>query len=125
MQPHPANDASPGFALARLSGRMVGADQAYCDLLGFTLEELCDRSFQDFTFPGDLSANLDELGEVVRSGRPATVTKRYIRADGGLTWVRAYISIVRTPDGQGWLAVACTELRPPAGDDFTSRVQYC
>lgn len=123
--PPPANDVSPGFALARLSGRMVGADQAYCDILGFTLDELCDRSFQDFTFPGDLPANLDHVGQVVRSGRPATMVKRYIKADGGLTWVRADISVVRTPEGQAWLAVACTELPAPAGDDFTPRVQYC
>ena len=65
----PANDASPAFALARLSGRMVGADQAYCDILGFTLDEVCARSFHDFTFPADLSGNLDHVGQVVRSGR--------------------------------------------------------
>ncbi len=123
--PRPANDASPGFALARLSGRMVGADQAYCDILGFTLDEICDRSFQDFTFPADLPANLDHVAETVRSGRPSTVIKRYIKADGALTWVQAHISVVRTPEGQGWLAVACTELPPPVGDDFTGRVQYC
>ena len=51
--------------------------------------------------------------------------KRYIRADGSLIWVQAHISVVRTPEGQGWLAVACTELPSPADDDFTERVQYC
>lgn len=119
-----ANDTAPGFALAELSGRMVGADSAYCDLLRLDLGEVCRRRFQDFTFPEDLAVNLEHVADVVRSGQPRTLVKRYIRGDGTLVWVRADISAVRTPEGHTWLAVACLELPTPS-DDESARIQYC
>jgi two-component system sensor kinase FixL len=92
-----------GTAIGKLApdGRFLLVNQAYCDLTGYTREELLSGAFQQITHPDDLSADIDALeallaGEADRYSRD----KRYIRKNGREVWVRISVSIVRDAAGE-------------------------
>jgi two-component system, cell cycle sensor histidine kinase and response regulator CckA len=77
-------DQAPlGIALVGLDYRLLSANKAYCDLLGYSEEELSQLRFGDFTHPDDLAENLRLQGEL-GSGRVSSyqMEKRFIRKDG-------------------------------------------
>ncbi len=81
--------APTGIAiLDSLSGQFQHINRRYCDIVGYSQEEMLSRSFQDITYPDDLQSDLDNMQKLL-SGEIATfkMEKRYIRKDGGIIWV--------------------------------------
>jgi PAS domain S-box-containing protein len=81
--------ASTGIAiLDSLSGRFIQINRRYCDIAGYSQEEMLDRNFQDITYPGDLQADLDHMQQLL-AGQISSfkMEKRYIRKDGAVIWV--------------------------------------
>ncbi|MEJ2232077.1 MAG: PAS domain S-box protein, partial [Nitrospirales bacterium] len=81
--------APTGIAiLDSLSGRFTQINQKYCDIVGYSQEEMLDRAFQDITYPDDLQSDLDQMKELL-AGRISTfqMEKRYIRKNGEVIWV--------------------------------------
>jgi PAS domain S-box-containing protein/diguanylate cyclase (GGDEF)-like protein len=89
-----------GLALMDLTGRWLDANEAFCQLLGFTVEELRERSFQDITPDEDLAREL-ELAQSVLDGRQDSylIEKRLSRKDGEPAQVQLLNRLVREPDG--------------------------
>lgn len=75
------------------SGRYLQVNQRYCDIVGYSKEELLESSFQPLTHPEDLAASLALMAEI-RAGRihNAALEKRYIRRDGQIIWVSLQIA---------------------------------
>ena len=67
---------------------VVIINQRYCDILGYTREELMQLDYTQFTHPDDLPADLANM-ELLAAGkiRHFTMEKRLIRKDGSLIWV--------------------------------------
>jgi PAS domain S-box-containing protein len=92
--------AAIGMAVCAPSGHYLQVNQALCDLVGYTRDELLGKAFQYVTHPGDLELDLDYArklysGELNRY----EMEKRFIRKDGSTTWVLLTRSVVR--DAQG------------------------
>ena len=74
---------------------------SFCELLGYTEQELYGMTFQQLTHPDDLPGNLVLLermlaGEIDRY----ELEKRVRHKDGRYIWVRARTSLQRHADGQ-------------------------
>jgi len=81
--------APTGIAiLDSLSGRFTQINQKYCDIVGYSLEEMLDRTFQDITHPDDLQPDLDRMQQLL-AGHVGSfqMEKRYIRKNGEVIWV--------------------------------------
>ena len=94
-------EAAVGMALADLQGRMLRVNRRFCDVLGYTREELLQKTVLDITHPEDLDKNL--IDHVRRIGRDAPfrpLEKRYLRKDGSVVWAELSGSLVRDADGQ-------------------------
>lgn len=81
--------APTGIAISdSLNGRFTQINQKYCDITGYSQEEMLDQTFQDITHPDDLQASLDQmqllLADQVSSFQ---MEKRYIRKNGEVIWV--------------------------------------
>ena len=83
--------ASVGVALIESrSGRFIRVNQYYCDLLGYTSEELTGgMTFQEISHPDELQENLEKTsrmlaGEIDRY----EIEKRYYHRNGSVIWVR-------------------------------------
>src|SRR5258708_32521981 len=92
--------AAVGVAHIAPDGRWLRGNGALCRILGYTVDELLTKSFQDVTYPDDLAPHLVQV-ELMREGRidSYNVEKRYVRKDGAIIWARKTVSCVRKGDG--------------------------
>ena len=93
--------AATGIAISTPQGRFLRANVAYCQMLGYTEQELQARDFASLTHPDDLSLNL-ELRDDLLAGRRESfvIEKRYLHKSGGILWIRASVSATRTASGE-------------------------
>ncbi|MBD1364525.1 PAS domain-containing protein [Mucilaginibacter sp. ZT4R22] len=68
-------------------GRFVDVSEASLDLLGYTPEELCGRSYTDFIDSADLGIAAEALVEVI-SGAKLQIQNRYVHKDGHIVPLR-------------------------------------
>lgn len=104
--------APVGIAITELEGRFIHVNDAYCDMLGYSREELLchEMSFQKLTHPEDIGENLEAFNRLLSSEIPAFfLEKRYIRKDGRIIWVRASVTLRRDVTGNPVQAVAIIE----------------
>jgi PAS domain S-box-containing protein/diguanylate cyclase (GGDEF)-like protein len=88
------------MALVAADGRLVRVNRALCALLGFTAEELLQRTVQDLTHPEELRD--DDVRRRLVLERSVLVdrgTRRLARADGSYLQVSASTSLVEVGDG--------------------------
>jgi two-component system sensor histidine kinase UhpB len=85
--------AAVGVALADAAGRFVRINQRYCDLLGYSADELMQKTVQEVTHPDDLPSCLENMQRMIACReRNYSMEKRYIRKDGTTIWVNLSVS---------------------------------
>lgn len=113
-----AFDHAPiGMDLVDLQGRFLQVNAAFCELTGYTEQELLTGTFQDITHPDDLEADLALLGQLKAGEIPAyQMEKRYLRKDGRVIWGLVHASLVRDRHGAPLHTIGQIE-------DITARVE--
>ncbi|MHB1947726.1 MAG: putative bifunctional diguanylate cyclase/phosphodiesterase [Gammaproteobacteria bacterium] len=92
--------ASIGMALVSLEGRWVKINKSFCNLLGYTEEELVKIDFQTLTHPDDLETDLKFIKQLLeRKLNTYQMEKRYFHKDGHIVWVMLSVSLVRDDHG--------------------------
>jgi PAS domain S-box-containing protein len=92
--------ATVGIAHVGLEGRWLRFNQRLCDIVGYTRDELAERTFQEITHPDDRENDIAQLRRMLAGAEEAyEVDKRYIRKDGTTVWVHLSARIERTPNG--------------------------
>jgi PAS domain S-box-containing protein len=93
--------APVGIGQTNQRGKWLNVNQHFCDMLGYTREELLARSFQEITHPDDLEGSLYLSRQLWAGTSPSlAMEKRYLRKDGSPIWVNVTISLVRSPEGK-------------------------
>jgi PAS domain S-box-containing protein len=70
------------------TGRFVRVNQRYCDIVGYSREEMETLTSQDITHTDDLQPDLDNMQHLlVGKIREFSMEKRYIRKDGSIVRV--------------------------------------
>ncbi|MBI5867463.1 MAG: PAS domain S-box protein [candidate division Zixibacteria bacterium] len=74
-------------------GHYLRINAKYCEIIGYTEEEILGHSFLELTHPDDLEADLTNLARL-RQGQIKTFSleKRYIHKDGREVWVNLTVS---------------------------------
>ncbi len=85
-----------GIAIVSLDGRFTVVNQTLCNIVGYTNDELIRRTFQEITYPDDLSLDLEHVQRLL-DGEIDTyrMEKRYVRKDNVPVWVQLSASIFR------------------------------
>ncbi|MBF0458272.1 MAG: PAS domain S-box protein [Nitrospirae bacterium] len=92
-----------GEAIASPGGKFLEVNNALCEILGYTKEELLNMTWQQITHPGDFDDNLSQVRRVL-SGEITgfRVNKRYIHKSGRVlfatVWVNCKFTKERSPD---------------------------
>src|SRR5262249_51450665 len=55
------DNAAIGMALVSSDGRWLQVNNALCEILGYSVDELLTRTFQDITYPDDLANDVDQM----------------------------------------------------------------
>jgi PAS domain S-box-containing protein len=103
-----------GLALFSIGGRFLRANGAFCRLLGYTEEELLQKTHLDIVHMDDMEATAISRAQVISGKAKARVSeRRYVHKDGSTVWAHATGVVVRDAAG----AAVCTVLLI---DDITS-----
>lgn len=95
------DNAPVGIALVSLEGQFLRVNQALCESLGRTTEELLALDFQQLTHPDDLGTDMAYLNQLVAGEIPSyRMRKRYLHAHGHYVWSDLSVSLVRDPKGK-------------------------
>lgn len=99
-----------GMAHNRVNGSWLRVNQTYCELIGYTREEIWQLTFRDFTHPEDV--DLDET--LLRRTLAGEIThyhldKRYIHKDGHTVWVHLNLNLIRKADGSPHYLIAVVQ----------------
>lgn len=88
--------ASAGIIEISASGRILRANDRFCAIVGRTLPTLQQLTLADITHPEDRAADRRHFAQGFADTLPAEGwTKRYLRPDGSIVWVRVSGSHVR------------------------------
>ncbi|MFA4985922.1 MAG: PAS domain S-box protein [Candidatus Brocadiia bacterium] len=96
---HVFETASVGMSITLPTGE-ISVNKAYCDLLGYTPEELKLHKWQDVTPPGDIESVQDEFSQLLTGGKSSTrFDKRYVHKNGSLIWADVSVALLRDSAG--------------------------
>ena len=76
-----------GMALVDKELKIIIANNRFCEMIGYTENELHQLSFKDLSDPEDLRADLPNIKKIIEGDLPVYKTeKRYFRKDGKVIW---------------------------------------
>ncbi len=111
------NQAAVGIAVAALDGHFLNMNRKFSEILGFTPEELRQRTFADITHPDDLASTRAAFDRLVAQQIPEYVLeKRYIRNDGSAIWSLTTVTLLKSATGEPERLIGVIE-------DITARKQ--
>jgi len=73
--------------------QILQINQCYCDILGYSINELLGKSLLDFTHPDDIERDVaaqEDIQEIIESVYAGQ--KRYIKKDGSVVWVNLAVT---------------------------------
>ena len=93
--------AAVGIAHVAPDGRFLRINQRFCEIVGYSLPELLERTFHDITHPEDADADRAAVlrllaGEIATHSRE----KRYRRKNGAWVWANLTVSLARDAGGK-------------------------
>ena len=93
-------DAPTGMALVAPDGCWLQVNRSFCEIVGYSEQELLGMKFPVITHPDDLDRFLHQVSEVMEGKTPThQIEKRYIDKEGGEIWALVNISLL--PDSRG------------------------
>jgi two-component system sensor histidine kinase/response regulator len=83
-----------------LDGKWLKVPQRFCDLVGYSQDELIGQSFKQMTYPDDFTYVWNQCQRLINKEiKSFDMEKRCIRKDGEIIWVYLNCSVVEDEDG--------------------------
>lgn len=92
--------APVGICHTSPSGHWLMVNDALCDILGYSAEELRGKSFADLTHPDDVAKSFSGRDAMIAGSAPFRAEKRYVRKDGATVWTSIASTAVRDAAGE-------------------------
>src|SRR5262249_27515647 len=103
-------NATVGIVHNDPAGRFLRVNETYCAIVGYSREELLQKTFQDITHPDDRAGNVELYRALLRGDAPVLgLQKRYVRKDGRAVWVELFASLQRDAAGQPAYVIAVAQ----------------
>ncbi len=77
-----------GIANLNKEGLWEEVNQRFCEIVGYSREELAGKSYLDITHPEDKEISERNSQPLLGGGQNSSFVKRYIRKDGSVAWVK-------------------------------------
>lgn len=109
--------AAVGMAHKSLDGHFIDVNERFCQIVGYSQDEIHQLRFQEITDPNDLSLELQYENDLRDGKIPSyVIEKRYRHKDGHVIWARLTVSLVRKSTGEPDYFIGVIE-------DITQRVE--
>jgi diguanylate cyclase (GGDEF)-like protein/PAS domain S-box-containing protein len=102
---------SVGVFVSNAAGGCEYVNERWCELTGLTPEEASGDGWTAALHPDDATRVTAEWEQASAAGRDSTVEYRFLRADGGVSWIQGFASALRNDQGDivGWVGT-CLDL---------------
>ena len=100
------SQTAAGMARTACDGKILWANQKFCEMLGYEEYKLVGKTFQEITHPDDLQKSIAKFKHVLSKSTPFEVEKRYLRKDGSILWVNISVAAMRDRTGEPESVVA-------------------
>ncbi len=85
-------------------------NRRYAEIVGYTQEELCKKTFKDYTHPDDLPQELAELKRLLAGEvQSYQLEKRCVRKDGSIVWVNLRVAVLPIQGDKPHVGIAIVE----------------
>ena len=102
--------AAVGIAHVGVEGNFIQINQIFCDIVGYSQQEMLKLTFQDLTHPDDLGPDLKNVQRLLDQDiETYSMEKRYIRKDKSIVWINLAVSLVRKDSGKPLYFIAVVE----------------
>jgi PAS domain S-box-containing protein len=102
--------AAIGITHLTLDEDWISVNQRYCEITGYSREEILQLKIEQLTHPDDVVASLDFIRRIRAGELPEyKMEKRYVRKNGDVIWVNLTVSIVRSATGDPLYLVGFVE----------------
>ncbi|OGS74840.1 MAG: hypothetical protein A2063_05405 [Gallionellales bacterium GWA2_60_142] len=95
--------AAVGIAQVATDGRFLEINSVFCDIIGYTREEVLSQgfTFQQITLPEDLAPDMAQVQRLLDGAdNQYAMEKRYVRKDGCVVWVSLSVALLRDEAGK-------------------------
>jgi PAS domain S-box-containing protein len=99
------------------TGRYLRVNKKFCEMIGYSAEELQTMTYLDVTHPEERAAAMDDHLDLLRGGANFATERRYVRKDGATLWGRVTSTLIH--DGHGHPLRTMTMI-----EDVTERRQW-
>ena len=80
--------AAVGIAHVAPNGEFLRINDRFCEIVGYTRDEMLARTFQDITHPDDLDTDLEHAQRLLRGEEDSySLSKRYFHKNGAIVQV--------------------------------------
>ncbi|WP_247237352.1 PAS domain S-box protein [Telluribacter sp. SYSU D00476] len=94
------DNASLGIAISDIGGKFIMINKAFCEMVGYTQEELYKGWFAEITHPDDLAASQAQVQRLMTGQTDSfSMEKRYIHKDGRVIWASIHNTLVYDEGG--------------------------
>jgi two-component system CheB/CheR fusion protein len=94
------NQATAGIAQSDLEGKILLVNDRFCEITGYSRNELLGMRMQDITHPEDLPKNAELLKQSTGKDTPFVIERRFVRKDGSPVWVHNSVSSITDAEGK-------------------------
>ena len=92
--------AAAGMSHVSLEGRLLRVNRAFCQLVGYSSDELLKMRFVEITAAEDIAPDERLLAQTLAGERDRyALEKRYIHKKGHIVWVQLTMALVRQSNG--------------------------
>jgi PAS domain S-box-containing protein len=93
--------AAVGIVHNTITGCWLQVNQRFCDIVGYTREEILERTFEDITHPDDYQLDFEKLRRMLAGNLQSySMEKRYRHKDSSIIWIHLTVSLVRGSSGE-------------------------
>lgn len=102
--------AAVGIAHVAPDGRFLLVNDRFCEVTGYSRQQITGRTFQEITHPEDLESDLELVRALVEHRLPRySIEKRYLGQEGEAIWINLTVSLVRDERDEPSFFVAVIE----------------
>lgn len=102
--------AAVGIAHVGFDGTWLRVNDKLCEIVGYTQDELAEKTFQDITHPDDVDADLKQFMPLMRGEIIGySMEKRYVHKEGHIVWINLTTSLRRSPAGEPECCISIVE----------------
>ncbi|MEN6496111.1 MAG: PAS domain S-box protein, partial [Thermoguttaceae bacterium] len=95
------DSAAVGTSLVEPGGRFLQVNDRFCEITGYSREELLQMTPPDLFHPDDRQRDLEDYARYLQGQLPPNaMEQRHVRKDGTAIWVQVNASLLRDPEGR-------------------------